>query len=243
MAQGHPDQWLGYLAQCGLAPLGRGGVPLATKIVVAGREFTVADLLAQAQADIEEGQEATWTLMAFSAYLPHDARWTSRAGEEWTIGRIVAMEAEADIFSSACGGAHRLYGLIAAVRQHMAATGTSWHDLDGPWAEAANVIDECVERARRFQQTDGSFSTHSFERPGASTDVFATLGATGHVFEVVVMALDDDRLAEPWVTRAAERLVTLLEQTADVDVECGGLYHAAHGLLLYRERLRTAAAP
>ena len=36
--------------------------------------------------------------------------------------------------------------------------------------------------------------------------------------------------------RAAERLVSLMEQTADLDVECGGLYHAAHGLALYRSR-------
>jgi hypothetical protein len=174
--------------------------------------------------------------MAFSTYLPHDAAWISRDGEYWTIGRVVAMEAAADIFSSACGGAHRLYGLIAAVKQHMAATGAAWEDLDGPWGEAADVIDDCVDRAWRFQQADGSFSTHSFERPGTSTDVFAKLSATGHVFEVVVMALDDERLAEPWVTRAADRLVTLLEQTADIDVECGGLYHAAHGLAIYRER-------
>jgi hypothetical protein len=236
MAQGHPDQWLGYLSQCGLAPCGKGAVPLDTRLTVAGRDFTVADLLAQAQADITPGQEATWTLMAFSTYLPHDAEWTSSDGETWTIGRVVAMEAAADIFSSACGGAHRLYGLIAAVKQHMAATGTAWDELDGPWAEAADVIDDCVDRAWRFQQADGSFSTHSFERPGTSTDVFATLSATGHVFEVVVMALDDERLAEPWVTRAADRLVTLLEQTADIDVECGALYHAAHGLAIYRER-------
>jgi hypothetical protein len=28
-----------------------------------------------------------------------------------------------------------------------------------------------------------------------------------------------------------------MEQTADLDVECGGLYHAAHGLALYRSRI------
>jgi hypothetical protein len=237
MAQGHPDQWLGYLSQCGLAPCGKGGVPLTATLMVAGREFTVADLLVQAQADITPGQEATWTLMAFSTYLPHDAEWTSRDGQTWTIGRVVAMEAAADIFSGACSGAHRLYGLITAVKQHMAATGATWDELDGPWGEAADVIDDCVDRARRFQQADGSFSTHSFERPGTSTDVFAKLSATGHVFEVVVTALDDERLSEPWVTRAADRLVTLLEQTADIDVECGALYHAVHGLAIYRERI------
>jgi hypothetical protein len=73
------------------------------------------------------------------------------------------------------------------------------------------------------------------------------LAATGHVFEVLALALDDERLAEPWVTRAADRLVTLLEQTEDVDVECGGLYHAVHGLALYRRRIcpdaRTSGGP
>jgi hypothetical protein len=99
------------------------------------------------------------------------------------------------------------------------------------------VLDEYLDRARRFQQADGSFSVHSFDRPGTSPDVFARLGATGHVFEVVALRLDDERLSEPWVTRAAERLVSLLEQTADLDVECGALYHAAHGLAIYRRRI------
>ena len=99
------------------------------------------------------------------------------------------------------------------------------------------MIDECVDRARRCQKADGSFSIHSFERPGTSADVFATLSATGHIFEVLSLSLDDEQLSEPWVTRAADRLVTMLEQTADVDVECGCLYHAAHGLLLYSDRV------
>ncbi len=55
------------------------------------------------------------------------------------------------------------------------------------------------------------------------------------------MKYDDERLAEPWVGRAVERLVSLMEQTADLDVECGGLYHAAHGLALYRHRICAPA--
>jgi hypothetical protein len=148
------------------------------------------------------------------------------------------MEADADMFSAACGGAHRLYGLAVALAAHRAAGG----DDSGGWAAAAAVLDDAIDRARRFQQADGGFSIHSFERPGSSPDVFAQLSATGHVFEVLAIALDDERLAEPWVTRAADRLVTLLERTADVDVECGALYHAAHGLALYRRRTCGGAA-
>jgi hypothetical protein len=229
--QGHPDQWLGYLSQCGLE-----GLPLATPLVVGGRRHSLADLLAQAQADIRPGQEATWTLMALSAYLPADASWKAADGSTWTVERVVRMEAEADPFTSACGGAHRLYGMAKAVAAHRRLTGQSPDQFTGGWADAHAVLEECIDRARRFQQADGSFSIHSFERPGRSADVFATLSATGHVFEVLMVALDDERLDEPWVTRAAERLVTLLERTADVDVECGALYHAAHSLQLYSDR-------
>lgn len=234
MGQGHPDQWLGYLAHCGIGKEGGpGGISLDTPLVVADRRFTVADLLAQAQHDIRPGQEATWTLMALSTFLPPDASWKAGDGATWTTEKVVRMEADADIFSAACGGAHRLYGLAAAVRARQTAGGTAGDD---GWAAAEEVLEDCIDRARRFQQPDGSFSTHYFERPGTSPDVFARLGATGHVFEVLAFSLDDERLEEPWVTRAADRLTTLLEQTADVDVECGALYHAVHGLALYRAR-------
>lgn len=240
MGQGHPDQWLGYLSQCGVAAErgGRlvGGIPLDTALVIGGRPHAVADLLDRAKADIRPGQEATWTLMALSAYEPPDAAWTAGDGTAWSVERVVAMEAEAEIFRAACGGAHRLYGLAAAIDARRRA-GLGPVPADSGWAAAEAVLEECIDRARRFQQADGSFSTHSFERPATSPDVFARLSATGHVFEVLALALDDERLAEPWVTRAAERLVALLEQTADIDVECGGLYHAAHGLALYRVRV------
>jgi len=252
--QGHPDQWLGYLSQCDWQSQrvarehsDTSGIPLDTPLRVAGREYSVGDLLKQAQFDIQPGQEATWTLMALSAYLPPDATWQARDGSTWTTERVVQMEADADLFSSACGGAHRLYGLAAALKRHIAArkiknkngsgSPDESYELNGGWAAAADSVNDAIDRARRFQQADGSFSIHSFERPGTSSDIFATLSATGHIFEVLALSLDDQRLAEPWVVRAAERLVTMLEHTADLDVECGALYHAAHGLLLYRNRI------
>jgi hypothetical protein len=238
MGQGHPDQWLGYLSQCGVTAARPAGLPLDTRIVVVGRDFTLADLLSRAQRDIRPGQEATWTLMALTAWLPIDAAWTAGDGTSWTTERVVAMEADADIFTAACGGAHRLYGLACAVDAWRRATD---REPEGGWAAARDVLDDCIDRARRFQHADGSFSIHSFERPGTSPDVVTRLGASGHVFEVLALALDDDRLAEPWVARAADRLTTLLEQTADVDVECGALYHAAHGLALYRARIAATA--
>ena len=151
------------------------------------------------------------------------------------------MEAEADIFGAACGGAHRLYALAVARAARRAEGAVPAADStaagDSGWSAADTVLEDCIDRARRFQQADGCFSIHSFDRPGTSPDVGARLSATGHVFEVLALALDDERLREPWVTRAADRLTTLLERTADVAVECGGLYHACHGLAIYRRRV------
>lgn len=232
LGQGHPDQWLGYLSQCG-----SDGIPLDRPLTIGDRQASVGDLLSQAQADLRPGQEATWTLMALATYLPAGSDWQGADGTSWNLERVIAMELEADLASSACGGAHRLYGLATAVNRHRQRQPEAADTPPGVWGDAERTIGDCIDRARQFQQADGSFSTQYFERPASSPDVFAKLGSSGHVFEFLAVALPDERLTEPWVLRGADRLVTMLEQTADIDVECGALYHAAHGLLLYRNRL------
>ena len=104
--QGHEDQWLGYLSLIGL--------PDTTPIKVAGKTYTIHDLVTQAQWDIYDGMEATWSLMGFTAYLPLEAQWKAKNGSEWTIERVVGMEANADLRRSACGGMHRLTALTVA---------------------------------------------------------------------------------------------------------------------------------
>ena len=49
--------------------------------------------------------------------------------------------------------------------------------------------------------------------------------------------MPQERLADPWVARATAYLCKLFRQTQDIALECGALYHAAHGLVLYRERV------
>jgi len=232
LGQGHKDQWLGYFSQCGSR-----GIPLETPLVVGDTSATVDDLLRQAQADLHSGQEATWTLMAFATYLPEDETWEASNGEKWDLARVIKMELDADLHSSACGGSHRLYGLATAVNRYRGRHPEAGETLPEPWKSAENTIANSIDLSRRFQQADGSFSTQFFERPASSVDVFAKLSSSGHIFEFLAVALPADRLREPWVLRAADRLAITLEQTADIDIECGALYHAAHGLLLYRNRL------
>ena len=232
LGQGHQDQWLGYLSQCG-----NSGIPLETPLIVGETSATVNDLLRQAQADLHAGQEATWTLMAFATYLQEDDKWETSNGETWDLSRVIEMELDADLHSSACGGSHRLYGLATAVNTYRSRHPEVGETLPEPWNEAEHTIATSIDLSRRFQQADGSFSTQFFARPASSADVFAKLSSSGHIFEFLAVALPAERLHEPWVLRAADRLVTTLEQMADIDIECGALYHAAHGLLLYQNRL------
>jgi hypothetical protein len=222
--EGHDDQWLGYFAQC--------GVPLDAKIKVHGQEFTVSDLVTQAQWDVREGMEATWTLMAFSRYLPLETKWPARDGSEWSIDRLLEMECAQDLASSTCGGTHRMYGIASTFNRHRDEGGT----IDGAWRMAEQKIQQAIEDARANQQPDGGFSTNYFNRSSNSPDIGLRINTTGHVLEFVCLGASDDQLKQPWVTKAVVFLSDLLEQTADVPVECGGLYHAVHGLMLYRDR-------
>ena len=226
--QGHPDQWLGYLSQCGLKP--------EDPIIWEGKNYHVNDLMTQAQWNIYDGMEATWTLMALSTYLPYDSKWTAKDGSEWTIERIVKMEAEQDINGSACGGTHRLFGLTVALNRYREQTGKKSADLTGGWELADKSIRNAADKARQFQQPDGCLSTGFFQRSGNSAEVATRLHSCGHTLEFLTIALSDDELTQPWVTKAADRLCRILEQTKDMDLECGALYHATHGLVLYRQR-------
>lgn len=225
--QGHPDQWLGYLAECGFPP--------DQTIVVGADTYTIADLIAQMEWDVPRNvtQEYSWTLMALSAYRPANYTWVASDGETWSIEKLVGIEAEHDLASSACGGCHRLFALATAVNRHLQQGG----ELTGGWQAAQEKIDDSIARAFEYQNPDGSFSSNYFERPGMSADLTQSLSATGHIFEFLTAALTTDELKQPAMQRAAVKICEILEQTKDIPLECGALYHAAHGLILYRQRL------
>jgi hypothetical protein len=230
-AQGHPDQWIGYLSQCGVKP--------DDKIIVQGREYTIGDIARQAEWDIYPGMEACWTLMSFSTFFGSNHQWVNKDGDQWNMERLEAMEADAPVVGekASCGGTHRLYGLTVGVNRYMEDTGTPLEKLTGGWLKGENVVQDCVRKAREYQQPDGSFSTGFFARPGSSPDVDTTLHSTGHTLEWLDVALTKQQLQEPWVTAAVTRLCQLLEDNSQRQLDCGALYHAARGLKLYRDRL------
>jgi len=224
--QGHADQWLGYLAECGLEA--------DDEIRVGDTTYHISDIVAQAEGDVPRNvdREYSWTLMGLTSYRPTDHEWVASDGKQWSIEDLVRIECEHDLATSACGGTHRMYGLTMAFNRHLA----QGRPVEGAWATASDRIAESARRAREFQNPDGSFSSHYFERPGMAADITQTLGSSGHVFEFLMMAMTDEEVRHPKMEQAALRICGILERTRDLPLECGALYHAAHGLVLYRTR-------
>jgi hypothetical protein len=223
--QGHDDQWLAVLSQCGL--------PLDQKVIFQGDEYIMEDILQQAMWDVYPGKECSWTAIALTNYLEDiDTEWKASDGKTWTLEKIVAMEAEQNLNQSACGGSHRLIGMTMALKRYR----SEGRKLTGGWAAADEVIKESIDTIRRFQQSDGSLSTNYLLRAGTSADLALRINTTGHTLEFLALALDDKQLKEPWVTHAVVALCELFEQTKAVNLECGSLYHATHGLIEYYER-------
>ena len=225
--QGHVDQWLGYLSGCGFE--------LDTKIVVEGKEHTIADYIEQVERDVFQNteHEFSWTLMALSTYRPTTHTWTAGDGSSWSIAKIVDYELEHDLLKSTCGGMHRLCGLTMARNRHRDSGGA----MEGTWAKCDTRVKEALSRVREYQNPDGSLSANFLARTGTSVDLPGAMHAGGHTLEFVILASNDDELREPWVERAVVRLCDLFRKTKPIDLECGALYHAAHGLAVYRERM------
>jgi len=225
--QGHPDQWLAVLSQCGLG--------IDEEIIVDGRTYSTRDWLEQVLWDVPRNveREYSWTLIGLTRYYPTTKTWQASDGRQWSIEELVSNELDQELSTSACGGTHRMIGLAMTRNARVDERGR----LGGIWSETQAAIDDAIAAARENQNPDGSFSIHYFARPGTSPDIAQHLGATGHVLEFLMLALDDVQLGEPWVTRAVLKLCDLFELTQGQSLECGALYHAAHALVLYRARM------
>lgn len=225
--QGHEDQWLGYLSGCKM--------PLETTITIGDVTYTLADYLAQIEHDVPRNmlQEYSWTLMALATYRDHDYQWTAGDGNTWTIPKLIETELEYDVNDSPCGGSHRMVGLTMALNKCKAQGGK----IEGVWKKLDDRVQELVARAKEYQNADGSLSSEFFVRPSKSADIAKAIGASGHVLEFVLVASDDEQIKEPWITRAVLAQCKMFRATKKVDLECGGLYHSASALRIYRERM------
>jgi hypothetical protein len=250
LGQGHDDQWLAIISQW--------PVPRSTPVTVDGQQFRLADLVNYSMYKCFEGKEASWSTIALSTHLDSiDMTWTAMDGKEWSVEKLVSMEAgpiydeavgQQMINLGACGGTHKLIGLAIALNNYRHQHPEVGDDqLVGGWAAANRRVTWAIEQAKNNQLPSGAFSIQFFQRPANSASIDEHLAATGHTLEFLSFALPKEELEKPWVRRAVGYLCRLLERTKHIDLECGSLYHAAHGLVLYRmkvfgEAISTVAA-
>jgi hypothetical protein len=228
VAQGHQDQFIAEMAQWGL--------PKDKKFIVNGTAYTFNDFIrnAKARARVTTNQELSWAVLIVGQFYGPDYRWTNGAGEKISVEDMVDYELNQPIANSpVCGGTHRLFGITWVYHLHRAQGGKK----EGVWKKAADTIAEYIERAKRFQDPSGLFSTSYLEGPGNVPDTQLRLASTGHVLEWLSLAMTDQELRQPWVEKAAGELAKLILENSYNPLDGGALYHAAHGLHLYRTRL------
>ena len=231
--QGHKDQWLAVMSQCDL--------PRSQEFKVGDHVYTMEDWLRQVQNDVYNDPELSWTVIGLSKYLAFDAEWTAGDESKWRLEKIVRHEVEQrqKFDSGACGGTHRLIGITMALNRYEEEQGKLADrpkDLRDGWALAAEEIRRSARLAKEYQQSDGSFSASYFSRSNYTDDQGEQLGTSGHTLEFLTLALSDKQIKQAWVTRGVIHMCQLLEATQEIDLDCGKLYHALHGLVLYRER-------
>lgn len=234
--QGHSDQWIAVIAQC--------GIPLSQPIKFRGKNYTVNDLVESAKRHSSEAKEEySWTLIALSKYLKSfDETWEGRDGDTWSMEKMLQYEAdtfrnegwEGYIYNAACSGTHRLIGIQMAVNEYQRRYPK--RALPIIWSTAKSRAALAVKGAKKYQLPSGAFSA-DFRRMLDPRDLAEHIGSTGHTLEFLTFALTKEELQEPWVTNAVGFLCDVLQETKTVDLESGGLYHAIHGLVLYRDKV------
>ena len=232
LGQGHRDQWLAYLTACSL--------PMDQVIQTLDGPRRLDLWLRQVEWDVPLNfeREYSWTLMALMPYRSTEHRWTARDGQDYSIESLLRSEIDQLSPSSACGGAHRLTAISTALNKRK----SEGAPVTGVWSDAQDLVDVAIEQSFEYQNADGSFSSNYFEREGWSLDVSTAIGTTGHTLEFIAKGGTDSILQAEATIKAANSLCKMLEQTKELDLECGALYHALSGLQIYRRRLAASGS-
>ncbi len=226
VGQGHVDQFVAEMLQVGLST--------DHPFQVDGRYYTLMDFVRQAQTRVRvtENQELSWTVIVIGQCLGTQAQWTNSFDESLRLEDLVRYELDQNVEAAACGGTHRLFGLHWVHQLHVKNGGAN----TGVWQEVAEKMKRYQDLARELQNPDGSFSTEFFRGPGNVDEMRQRITSSGHVFEWLALSLPEEQLRANWVRRAANSLSNMILDIQSAPMEGGTLYHAAHGLRLYRDR-------
>ncbi len=242
IAQGHQDQFIAEMTQWGMKP--------DRKFRVGGMDYMFQDFInhSRMRTSVKKEQELSWAIIIIAQFYGTDYSWKNGDGDSLRFQDVVRYELDQPIGNekAACGGTHRLFGLTWAYRLHLKGGGKKV----GVWLDVEKKIADYKQIARKLQNRDGTFSTKYFDPdepdpvPNAAIDkTELRISTSGHVLEWLALAMTDDELRSPWMQNAVNGLVILILEMGPRSIDGGALYHAAHGLHLYHERVfRTPAA-
>ena len=224
--EGHPNQFLAIVTMSDLPA----SYVFTTKT---GAKVTIEDMLKNAQMDVNDREEITWTLWAMARYLPTDSEWANKYGEPWSIERLVQIQTRAEVNSAACGGTHGLFALSLARNAALAAG----RPLRGVWMEADQKIKRYISTTRSLQNGDGTFSSNYFAAPGYSTEFGKRIATSGHILEFLMVGASQQDMQQKWLQDGIRAVATDLIEHRKEPADCGPLYHALHSLVLYQQRI------
>ena len=109
------------------------------------------------------------------------------------------------------------------------------------FADIEKKIADYKKNAKQNKNPDDSFSADYFRGPEDRNlpppSVEQRIGTTGHIVEWLALAMTDDELRAPWMQLAVNRLSLLILEMGNQPIDGGAVYHAAHGLHIYHERV------
>lgn len=251
VSHGHVAPRVGYGLQVKpsqfLATLALARVPADYPVRAGQRVGTVADVVAFEQLTCQSGMEMSLKLVGLAYYVEPDATWTSTAGEEWSLERMVGEELGQPIVTASGGGTFRLLGLSYALARRIEAR----LPIVGQYARARKFLDEFQTYALSLQNPDGSWHPYIFAARGTSNDLMGNLRSTGLVSSWLAVSLDNNAVESPRMVRAIDYLTAQLSgKRWDISAmpprDIASAMHALHALALYDSRVfkpRDAAAP
>ncbi len=230
VSQGHQDQFVAEMIQWGM--------PLDRKVIVNGKEFTFRSFCRYsknyASLKAKPKQELSWAIIIVAQFFGTDHKWTNLHGETLTLEEAVRYELNEPIAEgAACGGTHRLFGLTWAYHLHRQKGGKK----EGVWKDVADTITKFKKKAKELQNKDGFFSTAYFAKSESKKDRKIRIETTGHILEWLALAMTDKELREQWVQDAVGALCVDILEGQNEFLPGGALYHATHGLHIYRDRI------
>ena len=227
VSQGHQDQFVAEMVEWNVDP--------NRVFMVNGKKHHFIEFIneSQARASVKDNQELDWAVPIIGQYTRTDAEWTNRAGDVLRLEDLLRKELDQPLDAAACGGTHRLFGMTWVYHQHLSEGGKT----DGVWKEIADKIAQYKEKAAADAKRRRLVLDELLPRPGQRAGHSAAHQHYRPHFGVVVSGVNGRGAATAVGARRGQRPVADDPGQRGDALEGGSVYHAVHGLLLYRARV------